>query len=36
MEIVIHTSDPEAIDTGEIKDAVEALGYFVLSVRVEA
>lgn len=35
MEIVIRTADPESIDTEEIQRAVEALGYFVLSVSIE-
>ena len=35
MEVVIYTSDPDAIDADEIKDALEKLGYFVLSVEVE-
>lgn len=34
MEVVIETSDPDAIDADEIKAALEALGYFVLSVTV--
>lgn len=36
MNVVIHTSDPDAIDTAEIQDALEKLGYFVLSVTVES
>jgi hypothetical protein len=36
MEVVIYTSDPKAIDVMEIREALEELDYFVLSVRVEA
>jgi hypothetical protein len=35
MDIVIYTSDPDSINTDEIKQAVEGAGYFVLSVTVE-
>lgn len=35
MDVVINTSDPDSIDTGEIQKAIEDLGYFVLSVTVE-
>lgn len=34
MDIVINTSDPDAINTDEIYEAVEKLGYFVSSVTV--
>lgn len=36
MDVVIYTSDPDAIDTKEIQRALEGLGYFVLSVTVES
>ena len=32
MDIIIHTSEAESIDTAAILRAVEALGYFVNSV----
>jgi hypothetical protein len=32
MDIVVYTSDPDAIDTDEIQKALEAIGYFVASV----
>lgn len=35
MNVVIYTSDPDSIDTEEIKAAIEAAGYFVLDVTVE-
>lgn len=35
MEVVIRTSDPEAVDAVEVKTALEELGYFVLSVTIE-
>lgn len=34
MDVVIYTSDPEAIDPEEIKAALEAEDYFVLTVTV--
>lgn len=34
MEIRIYSSSPESIDPKEIMAAVEAAGYFVLSVEV--
>lgn len=36
MDIIIVTSDPESINTDAIQEAVEALGYFVASVTIEA
>jgi hypothetical protein len=35
MDIVIYTSDPEAIDADEIREALEALNYFVGTITVE-
>lgn len=34
MDITIYTSDPNAVDIGEVKAAVESAGYFVLSITV--
>jgi hypothetical protein len=36
VNVTIATSDPESIDTGAIQSAIEALGYFVASVSVQA
>ena len=34
MDITITTSDPENIDVDEIREALEALGYFVGLIEV--
>lgn len=34
MEVTITTSDPASIDTEEIRDALEALGYYVGGITV--
>ena len=34
MDVVIHTSDPEAVDRAAIRALLEAEDYFVLTVTV--
>ena len=34
MDVVIHTSDPEAVDPDAIRALLEAEDYFVLTVTV--
>lgn len=36
MNVVCYTSDPDNVDPNEVQQALEAAGFFVLSVEVES